>query len=236
MSEKPDRESKTEEPTPKKLADAIEKGNTPFSRELTTFTTLAAILMACWAVVPGLSGKTTGMLAQVLANSRNWPLDTPSDVTNLLGYLLRGALWTLSPFFLLLILSAIAGSMVQNSPRMVLERIRPKLSRLSLSEGWNRLVGPQVLREFVKSIFKFSMAGIVCAVVFMSRDGIVLQSILTEAGRIPATALSLVLSLLSWIVLAVAILAAIDFLWGRRNWFVDQRMTRQEVKDEFKQS
>jgi flagellar biosynthetic protein FlhB len=214
----------------------IEKGNTPFSRELTTFSTLAAILLACWAVVPGLSGKSTAVLGHVLANSRNWPLDTPSDVTNLLGYVLRGAVWALAPFFLMLVIAAVAGSMVQNSPRFVLERVRPKLSRLSLSEGWHRLVGPQVLREFVKSVFKFSMAGIVCAVVFMSRDGIVLQSILTEAGRIPATALSLILNLLSWIVLAVAVLAAVDFLWGRRNWFVEQRMTRQEVKDEFKQS
>ena len=236
MSEKPDRDSKTEDPTPKKLADAVEKGNTPFSREVTTFSTLLAILMAFWAIVPGLSGKATTVLAQVLANVRNWPLDTPSDVSNLLGYVLRGMLWSLFPLFLALVLAAIAGSIVQNTPRFVLERIRPKLSRLSIAEGWQRLMGPQVLREFVKSLFKFAIAGTVCAVVFMSRDGLILQSILTEAGRIPAMTLSLVLSLLSWIVLAVAMLAAVDFLWGRRHWFIEQRMTRQEVKDEFKQS
>ena len=236
MSEKPDRDSKTEEPTPKKLADAIEKGNTPFSREVTTFSTLLAILLAFWAIVPSMTGTATGVLVQILANIRNWPLDTPTDVSNLMGYVLRGMLWSLSPLFLVLILAAVAGAIVQNTPRFVLERIRPKASRLSLAEGWRRLAGPQVLREFVKSLFKFSMAGAVCAVVFMSRDGLILQSILTEPGRIPATTLSLVLNLLSWIVLAVAVLAAVDFMWGRRHWFEDQKMTRQEVKDEFKQS
>lgn len=235
MSEAPDRDSKTEEPTPKKIADAIEKGDTPFTRELTVMSTTAAILLACWLVVPKAANDLTMMLRVTFANGNDWPFHAPGEISNLIMFIGRNALLILSPLFILLIISAIAGAVSQNPPRIVLERIRPKASRVSLAQGWKRLVGRQMMREFVKSIFKFLIAGGACALVFLSYENIIIQSILAEANRMPAILLSLTSSLLGAVLAAIVVLAGADLLWTRWDWFEQQRMTRQEVKDEMKQ-
>ncbi len=53
-----------------------------------------------------------------------------------------------------MVVAGIGGSIVQNSPRAVLDRVQPKLSRISLIGGWNRLFGAQGLAEFLKSVAK----------------------------------------------------------------------------------
>lgn len=236
MSEKPDKESKTEDPTPKKLADAVEKGNTPYSRELTMFASLTAILVSCWLILPGVSMQSTEILARRFANASGWSLETSSDVSHLVFSTLGGVFLVLLPFFAVMVFAAVAGAMVQNPFQMVLERIRPKAERVSLIAGWKRLMGPHILREFAKSMFKFVAAAVVCFVVYVSHDGIVMQSVMIEPNRIPATSLSLVISLLSWTLVALLALAVGDFMWTRWDWFQQQRMTRQELKDEIKQS
>ncbi|GIL00254.1 MAG: flagellar biosynthesis protein FlhB [Alphaproteobacteria bacterium] len=236
MAEQPDQESKTEEPTPKKLADAIEKGNTPYSRELTMFASLIAVLVSCWLVVPGLSARSTAILASTFANVNDWPLATPSDLSRVLFAATGGVALALLPLFAVLAVAGMAGAMVQNPVRMVLERIRPQASRISLVRGWQRLMGLRMLREFVKSLFKFLAAALVCAIVYYSHETIVMQSLMIEPNRIPATSLSLVLSLLSWTLVVLVALAVGDLMWTRWDWFQQQRMTRQELKDEVKQT
>ena len=236
MAEQPDKESKTEEPTPKRLADAVEKGNTPYSRELTMFASLVAILVSCWLILPGVAWRSTEVLARRFANSGGWSLETPSDVSQLMISTLSAVFQVLLPFFAVMIIAALAGAMVQNPLQFVVERIRPKAERISLLSGWKRLMGSHILLEFVKSLFKFVAAAVVCAVVYYSHDGIVMQSVMIEPNRIPAISLSLVISLLSWTLVALVTLAVGDFLWTRWDWFQQQRMTRQELKDELKQS
>jgi flagellar biosynthesis protein FlhB len=236
MSDAVDKDSKTEEATEKKIQDTIEKGKLPQSREAPILASFVAILI--FTVFFAKDGiMELGMfLAMFLEKPDAWPLATEHDVVALYRIVLIEIARMLGTMMLLLIVAGIIASVLQNSPSFVLERINPQASRISLSKGWSRLFGAQGFAEFIKSLGKlcFAMAVLVFAVGEARHQ--LLSGMITNPGAFGLVIQDIAIDVLVSITFVMALIAGADLVWSRFQWRRDLRMTRQEVKDELKQS
>ena len=193
MSDDQDKDSKTEEPSDKKIGDTLEKGNVPFSREITNVVSVFAFVLIGYFYIPSFTRDLTATLRGVFANIGDWPLDQPVDALNIANIIGVKLLIIMAPIILPMILFGLLSSLSQNTPSLVLERIRPKLEKISLPKGIKRLLGWHGVREFMKSMFKFSAAGLVASIVCLSQAEFVLSLMMVDSIQIPANIHSLFL-------------------------------------------
>ncbi len=125
----PDKESKTEEATEKKVQDAVEKGNVPFSREAATLASLLGMLVIASFFLASGVGQLNFSLARLIDNAGGWPLENSGDAVRLFEAIGMDVLRLLLPVLAVLTIAGVMSSLLQNSPRLVLDRITPKLSR-----------------------------------------------------------------------------------------------------------
>jgi flagellar biosynthesis protein FlhB len=137
---------------------------------------------------------------------------------------------------LALVLMAVAGNLVQHQPLLTAETIKPKLSKISPASGFKRLFSSESLVNFAKGMAKMGLVGtLMVAVLWPHRDEaetIIFADtvLLLEEARV------LVLQLLAAILAVMTVVAAADFLYQRHKWFEKQKMSLQEVKEEYKQT
>lgn len=235
MAEIQDKESKTEEATDKKLRDAVEKGNVPFSKEAASFASLGGILAITGLFLAGNIVHLRLTLERFIDNPGGWSLENGSDVIQLFHAVGLDVARLLVPVILILAVTGIASSVLQNPPQLVIDRIQPDLSRISIVSGWRRLFSAQAQVEFLKAAFKFAVVGLVGLLILRAAQGDVFKAMFMEPGAIPELLRVLVMKLLGALLIATIVLAAADLVWSRVHWQRELRMTRQEVKDELKQ-
>jgi flagellar biosynthetic protein FlhB len=236
MAETQDKESKTEEPTEKKIADAVEKGNVPRSREMSIFASLLGILAAAAFLIGPRSVTLFGDIMVLLDHPAGFSLNNGRDANRLLSAVSLEVAMFLIPVVSLLTLSGLAAAFFQQSTSFAVDQIKPKWSRVSPAAGWKRIFGLPGGVEFGKSVFKFTAIGIVCLIMLNSQRATVISATELDPGALPELVLSLVVRLVSAVCATIAILVAADIVWSRFRWRSDLRMTRQELKDEIKQS
>ena len=236
MSEAQDKDSKTEEPSEKKIADAVEKGNVPASKEASTFASMLGILIVLAFLTKDRAGIMMQQMGLFFDDPGGFRLDTGADARLLLSSVTGAVTTFLLPIVVVLALAGIASSFLQNAPQLAGERIRPQWSRISLAKGWTRTFGAQGFVEFLKTLFKFAAVSIVCAILLRSEQASVVNAMFSDPAQFPAMILAMATRLVSAVCVATIVLVALDLVWSRLRWRTDLRMTRQEVKDEFKQS
>ena len=236
MAEGDDRDNKTELPTEKKLREAIEQGNLPVSREAPLFGFLAASLLLCTLMLRDNAERLVETLARLMDNPGGWSLKNGADAADLAGAVGGAVSAFMVPVFLLFIAAGLAVSFAQHMPRVVLSRIAPKLSKLSPMGGLKRLLGRQGLVEFAKALFKIALTmAIVTFVMNAGRDAVI-DAIFVDPLGIPETMLSLFIRLLSGVATAFVLLVGADLVLARVSWNKSMMMSRQEIKDEFRQA
>jgi flagellar biosynthetic protein FlhB len=229
-------DDKTEEPTEKRLADAVERGNTPVSREIGFLVSMAAYLLIEIYVLPATTPHLSAALAHFLDDPSGWRLESGGDASALAGALAAVIARFLGPPALLLMAFGVGGSIAQNAPRIVATRIVPDFKRLSPLAGLSRLFGPRGWTEFAKSALKLGVVGVAVGFVLASQRLALVDAIFVDAAPLPGRLLSLCLGVTAAIGVAVLALAGADFAWTRIHWRRDQRMSRYEVKEEIKQA
>ncbi len=231
-----DKESKTEVPSEKRLTDAADEGNVPVSREVPM-----AMSVLVFAAVFAVNGETMlrdmgGLLAKTVQTAvGNEPLSN-RDFAVLFNHLGLAAGVVLAPLFGFLVLSGLVSSLAQNEPRMVGKRITPQFSRVSPMAGWKRLFSGRGLAEFAKSIAKLLAAVLVTSAIALVTLKDVMTTMFQSPGAMAQTVFAMVTRLLFWVGAIAGVVAAVDLIWQRRRWWTELKMTRQEVKDEFKQT
>jgi len=235
MSDTDDKDSKTEAPSDKKIRDAVEKGNIPFSREAPMFASILGILLVLAFATRGTTRTLTEKLSLFVNRPQDFRLDSGSDAAILLQAVALEAGQFLIPIIVILASCSLAASILQNVPSVVAERIRPQWSRISPVSGWKRIFGIQGLVEFSKSLFKFATVTIVCLLLLRSEQYKVLNAMITDPSLLPELMLTMAMRLVSAIAIATIVLVAADLLWARFKWHSDLKMTKQEVKEEYKQ-
>lgn len=235
MAETPDRESKTEEATEKKIRDSLEKGQVPHSREAATLASMLAILVAVFFLVSDNVLKLSSALSSFLDHPESFLIQNGADAATILLVVTLEAAKVVGPVVLVLAVAGIAASFLQNQPRFVMDRIEPKLERISIAKGWSRIFGLNGQVEFLKSLFKLTIVAMAGYVALGSSYRDIFNALFMEPAAIPGLMRDLSIRFLSAVVVATAVLVGADLAWSRFSWRRDLRMTRQEVKDEYKQ-
>ena len=235
MSDTDDKESKTEAPSDKKVRDAVEKGNIPFSREAPMFASILGILLALVFAARSTTKSLTEKLSLFVNRPQDFRLESGSDAAALIQAVALEVGQFLIPTIAILAGCSLAASILQNVPSIVSERIRPQWNRISPMGGWKRIFGRQGLVEFLKSLFKFGTVTLVSLLLLKSEQYKVLNAMFTDPSLLPELMLTMAMRLVSAIAIATIVLVAADLLWARFKWHSDLKMTKQEVKDEYKQ-
>lgn len=234
MSEE-DKDSKTEEPTEKKISDALEKGNTPVSREAPVLATFVASLLIGSFVLTAASRQLLEKLTHLLDVSGEVSLGNSADALLLTHAVSIEVLIFLAPVVALLAVAGLASAFLQNAPRVVPHRIKPDFSKLSLAKGWSRIFGAQGLVEFLKAVFKFSTVSAIVYGQFRANEAELINAMFTDPSALPETILQISMRLIAGVCIVTILLVTVDILWSRAHWRKNLRMSQQEIKDEHKQ-
>ncbi len=235
MSDAPDKESKTEEATEKKITDAVEKGNVPFSKEAAMLASLLGMVIIASFFLTSNVGRLNFSLARLIDNAAGWPVQNGGDAVRLMEEVALEVLRLLLPIVAILTVAGMLSSFLQNSPRLVLDRIQPKMSRISITSGWTRIFGAHGMVEFLKSVVKLGAVCIFGYLLLRSAHDEVMSAMITEPSALPHLILTIGTRLVIAVTIATIVLVAADLVWSRLFWVRELKMTRQEVKDEMKQ-
>ena len=236
MADQDDKDSKTEEATEKKISHAIEEGNVPASREAATLASFVAIFLAGSFMVGENVGRLQNSLMRFIDDPGGWRLESGADAVAVLHLLATDVARTLVPVVLLLLVAGVGAAVLQNPPQLVTKRIAPEFSRISLRKGWERLFSVRGLVEFGKAVFKLGAVAIVGFLVLKATQSEVLASMFMEPAALPALVQRVLMRIVGWVALLTLALVVADLFWSRFSWRKELRMTKQEVKDEFKQA
>ena len=231
-----DKDSKTEDATDKKVSTAIEEGNVPTSREASTLASFLAMFLAGTFLFSDSVGKFRDTLIHFIDNPGGWRLESGADALAVFHIIAVDTAHLLIPVIALMLAAGIAASVLQNAPQLVGKRIAPDFSRISLQKGWGRLFSVRGLVDFAKSVFKLGAVAIVGFLVIKATRLEVLASIFMEPVTLPALLQSVLLRIVGWVALLTLALVVADLFWSHFSWRKELRMTKQEVKDEFKQA
>ncbi|MBB3973549.1 flagellar biosynthesis protein FlhB [Hansschlegelia beijingensis] len=234
MAESDEGGEKTEEPTRKKIEDALKRGDVAKSQELNVWFGLAATTLALSIFGDGATSSLGEMLTRFLAEPQRFAMDGASlrAMAGGLGFAIAAAVGL--PM-VLLALAAIAGNLVQHPFQVTTEPLAPKFSKISPASGFKRLFSAESLANFLKGLLKIGIVGaVISSVIWPERARVASLAQGDVAGLLPLLkALSLKVLVASVAVFAVIALA--DYLWQRRRWRERLKMTLQEVRDEHKQ-
>jgi flagellar biosynthetic protein FlhB len=230
-----DTDDKTEDPTQKRLEDAHAKGDVVKSQEVNTWFVIAGgtLVLSTFSHSAG-----TGILAplrNLIANS--WMIRTDGagllSLTQSLGIAVVAAVGV--PL-LMLMLAAIAGNMIQHRLVWSGESLKPKFNKISPGAGFKRIFGKQAAANFLKGIFKLvALGAVMTAVLWPERHRLESLIRIDPASLLPATT-SMTVHLMGAVVAMLAAVAIADYLFQYRQWYERQKMSLQEMKEEFKQS
>ncbi|TIP04391.1 MAG: flagellar biosynthesis protein FlhB [Mesorhizobium sp.] len=236
MAEAVDKDSKTEEATEKKIRDTIEQGKLPHSRETAIFASFVAILVFTVFYAKDAIVDLGMFLSSFLEKPEAWPMDTETDVISLYRQVMSEIGRAVVSLLVLLTVAGIGASVFQNLPQIVGERIRPQLSRISIAKGWSRMFGVQGWVEFLKSLAKLGFAIAVLSFTLSQDHRKLLAGMITNPVSFGLVIRGIFVDILVAIVFVMGLIAVVDIVWSRFHWRRDLRMTKQEVKDELKQS
>jgi flagellar biosynthesis protein FlhB len=137
--------------------------------------------------------------------------------------------------FLLLMLAALGGNLIQHKLVWSSEVLAPKLSKISPLAGFKRLFGKQALANFAKGLIKLLLIGaVLTALMWPARQRIMALELSDISAVLPLT-LGLSLKLMGAVVAMMAIVAIAEYLFQYRQWYERQKMSLRELKEEFKQ-
>jgi flagellar biosynthetic protein FlhB len=234
MADENDTSDKTEDPTQKRLDDALERGDVVKSQEVNTWFIIAGATL----VLSSFSGSIGGIqvpLRNLIANSWMIHVDGPNLLA--LGRQLEYVLITaLGVPMLMLVIAAIAGNMLQHRLVWSAESLTPSFSKISPASGFKRIFGKQAAANFGKGIFKLVALGTVMATILWPERHRLESMTELDPMAIVGMITGLTLHLLGAVVAMLAVVAIADYFFQYRQWYERQKMSLQEMKEEFKQS
>jgi len=226
---------KTEDPTQKRLDDAHEKGDVAKSQEVNTWFMIAGATLVLSTFSGSVSGGITMPLRNLIANSWMIPTDGAGllALTQSLEYALLAAIGI--PL-LMLMLAAIAGNMIQHRLVWSTESLKPKFSKISPGAGFKRVFGKQAIANFFKGLFKLIALGVVMTAVLWPERHRLEAFVHFDPSALMGATTSLTIHLMGAVVAMLAAVAIADYFFQYRQWYERQKMSLQEMKEEFKQS
>ncbi|MFH0810806.1 MAG: flagellar biosynthesis protein FlhB [Pseudomonadota bacterium] len=227
-------QERSEEATSKRREDARKKGQAPRSREITSVSVLLMGVLIFHLLGGYIYLQTANMLRGYLGH-----LSAPMDaqgVYSLLWQGIRSFLGIVWPFLLGLTATALLVGYLQTGRAMSAEQLQPKWDKINFIKGFQRIISLQSLVELVKSLAKIALVGGVAFRVVRAEFEHFTPLVEQDAWQIVSYIGGICLRMSLWTLLAMAALAVLDYGFQRWQHEKQLRMTRQEVKEEFKQT
>jgi flagellar biosynthetic protein FlhB len=235
MAENENGQEKTEQPSAKRLLDAKRKGQVPRSRELNSMAVTMIGVIALVVMSHTIGEGLSEMMSQSFVLTREQIFDINAMLIQL-GDRSIQVLVTLLPYFLFVVLAAIFSSIALGGISVSGEALTPKLSKMSLLKGMKRIFSLRGLMEMLKALAKFIFIGGVTMLLLR----MTLDKYLLLHGMDIGQALDRLNNLIGWSVILMSstmiLIAAIDVpfqLWDHKRQL---KMTRQELRDELKET
>jgi flagellar biosynthesis protein FlhB len=235
VAEDQDKSQQTEEPTQKRLDQAREQGDVVKSTEVTAFILLGGATLAI-----AIFGKYTAVgLARTLTMFLEQPDSMGVDGASLsvmMHALLPRIAIALMPIFAVIVAAALAGHLLQARPGFALDKIVPDLSKLSPLAGFRRLFGVEGWMNLLKGLVKMAIVGIaIWTQLWPERGG--LESILDQStAGVVGDMSRLLFKVLAASLVTLGVIAGFDYFWQRMRWLSRNRMSKQDIKEEYRQN
>ena len=235
MAEDQDPSQKTEEPTSKRLSDAEQKGQVAKSTEVGHWFMILGVTIALMIFSTGIATDLRRSMLTFIEQPHAIPLDG-KHLQVVMWDMLGGIGMALAPLLILLMLAGLVGNLIQHKPILSAHKLKPELSKLSLIKGMKRLFSGNALFEFAKGILKITIIGVVAAVVVWPELDELPLTITYDIKALLPMLRELALIMMAGVLSVMTIIAMADIVYQRYKHNQSLRMTKQEVKDENKQS
>jgi flagellar biosynthetic protein FlhB len=228
-------QEKTEEATPKKREESRRKGQTAKSQELNSAVVLLSALVGLYTLGGRLFNNLAGFTASTLAQSHTYDFSVMSMRNHAIGW---GQVFfgSIGPVLLVVGLSALVVSIAQVGFTINEEALSFKPNRLDPIQGAKRLFSTRSLVELFKGIMKITIVGLISYWVIspeMSKMALLMDSGVGDIFRYTG---GMVFEVGIYTTLALLVLAILDYIYQRYEFNKSIRMTKQEVKEEGKQT
>jgi flagellar biosynthesis protein FlhB len=235
MSDTNDAASKTEEPTSRKLDQARERGDIVKTQDLPSLMAFAAATSALVVLGGWLSSNLAVGLMPFLEHPHSMQVQGAGGVA-----VARMALMAAAPLLAVVLggamLAGVGGHVIQTGLLWTPDRLKFDFKKVSPAAGFNKLFGVDALMQFVKSLLKVVAVGLIAWMVIRPHWSQILQL----ANMDPTGILPYTLDIFKRLAFAVGSfmlsIAGFDWFWQRQRFMVRQRMTKEEVKEDFKQT
>lgn len=235
MAEEQTGQERSEQPTAKRLTEARKKGQVARSRELNTLLVMLASALALWLLSgPAMSGMTS-LFSEALSPSGD-VLKQAELVPTHLMHVLLSALTLITPFLAITVVAALAGPALMGGLLFSADAIAFKADKLDPIKGLGRVFSTKGLVELVKALLKFFLVLGVAVLIYkyLERDVMALITLDVVEGIVRSG--NMVMIALVLLSATLVLIAAIDVpyqLWSHNK---QMRMTKQEIKDEGKET
>lgn len=233
MAEESDVE-KTEDPTPHKREKARKEGQIPRSKELTS----VMMLLVGWALMFSSGSYLVRGLSQLLSEGLRFDISAAIETNrmfyqmdNLFGIAMKAVL----PFMLGLYITGIASPLLLGGLNLSAKSIKVDLKRISPVAGFKRLLSKQVLSELLKGVLKVALVGCAGVLFFYLNKSYFIQLVNQSVVGALSDAMMLILYALLTVILFLIPVAGYDVFYQIMSNLKKLRMSRQEIRDEFKQ-
>lgn len=231
-----DKSAKTEEPSQKKLEEAIQKGQVINSKEVNSFIMFLMLTMLFIWVIPVITSGIGIDLRFFVENAGQIKLHD-NNIAVLLIKIMKLSLFYVSPILAVVVISAFISAYIQHGEFVFTsEQLQPKLSKISITKGFSRIFSVKNLVEFLKGIFKITLVGGFVYIVIMADIKELTQyQELSLAGILEQLKI-MMFDVLVLVTIIMAVIAAVDYSYQKYDHYSELKMTKQEVKEEYKQT
>jgi flagellar biosynthetic protein FlhB len=230
-----DDSQKTEEPTARRLEEARKRGQVIHSREVTSWLVLFAATILLISVGPSAVSDLKEQMRFFMSQAHSIPADTMGLRRVSMDILKDTAGFLLLP---LLILGIVGGlsSFIQTGPIFSAEQMKPNISKISLIKGFGRLFSMRSVVEFIKGLLKLTVVSTAITLVLMPYFGGIEHFVGQDVTAAMYDMRDLFIKMMVATLSILFILAIGDYLYQRYDFIKKMMMSKQEMKDEFKQT
>ena len=235
MADEQDKSQQTEEPTAKRLEQARESGDIVKSSEVTSFVLLAGGTLAIAMFGHSTAVAIAKLLTMFIERPEEMSVDGAGLASLMRGLLLHVAL-ILAPFMGVMILASLTGHVMQSRPSLNPDKLMPDFSKLSISAGLSRLFGPEGWMNLLKGLIKIAIVGMAIWTQLWPERG-ALEAVLNQSpGGVVGDMNHLLFKVMMAALSALLVIAGLDYFLQRFRFMQRNRMSKQEIKEEYRQN
>lgn len=224
---------KDQAPTAKRLRDARKRGEVVFSTDVASTVVFIVVVVSLW-----LGGHLVySLLRELWLHATSTTLLTAPDdrFAELLLHTGETLVWGTLPIMAIAAAAGIVGSLFQVGGVAAWERIKPDVNRMNPAEGLTRIFSTRSLINLLKMCTKTALLGMLMFVVVRGFVGTALKLGYARPEGIMTAAAHMVLIAFGWAVVIYAVMAAVDYVHEHHEFMKKQRMSIEEIRQEYKE-